>query len=470
MDKTNFFSSFRTKLALAFIISLTFAAALSNLLIYKFALDSQFNQLRDKLMAIAKTAAISIDTEELKNIPLNPQGIYSPAFNSICAGLLKIKQANPGIKYIYIMSKTETQGIWQFVADPDMLLKENRAKKVTSYPGDKYEVWKLTEMLKAFDQASADRKIETDEWGKVLSGYAPIRDKNGKAVAVLGIDISATDVYLTEKGLFNRGLLVLFIGIVFSLFLGIILSRGISLPIKKLSEGTKAIAAGNLKYKVNLKGNDELSRLAQSFNNMAGSLYESRQKLEDYFYRVVQSMVRSLEAKDPYTRGHSDRVSEYAREIAIAMGFAKEKVEILTKAAQLHDIGKLGIHEGILNKSSSLSKDEWELMQKHPVIGEEILKPVFLDQEMLSVIRSHHERYDGSGYPDALKGDETDIFAQITSIADAYDAMTSSRAYRVALDNEEAIKRLKKDSGKQFNPLITEVFVKILEKRKESKK
>ena len=191
---------------------------------------------------------------------------------------------------------------------------------------------------------------------------------------------------------------------------------------------------------------------------------DTRKKLDEYFYRVVQSMISSLEAKDPYTRGHSDRVSAYAKKIAVGLGLPQEKIELLGEAVQLHDIGKLGIHEDLLNKSGALSDSEWDVVHKHPVAGEEILKPVFLDPEMLSVIRSHHERFDGSGYPDGLKGDKINIFAQITSIADAYDAMTSSRSYRPALSKAEAMRRLQKDSGTQFNPQVVDAFIKILEK------
>ena len=146
------------------------------------------------------------------------------------------------------------------------------------------------------------------------------------------------------------------------------------------------------------------------------------------------------------------------------MGIPLEKAELLRKAAQLHDIGKLGIHEDILNKKNSLSASEWDVIHKHPEVGEEILKPVFPDTQMLSVIRSHHERYDGKGYPDGLKGDQLNIFAQIATVADAYDAMVSARSYKTALTKEEALVRIKECSGMQFNPAVVQAFTKIAEK------
>ena len=115
-----------------------------------------------------------------------------------------------------------------------------------------------------------------------------------------------------------------------------------------------------------------------------------------------------------------------------------------------------------MNKVEKLTDEEWRIIKEHPVMGEEILGPVFLDKRMLSIVRSHHERYDGKGYPDKLKGDEIDILAQIVSVADSYDAMTTTRAYRAPLGKEAAIEELKKNSGTQFNPNVVEAFLKIL--------
>jgi putative nucleotidyltransferase with HDIG domain len=317
-------------------------------------------------------------------------------------------------------------------------------------------------MLKAYKGPSVDSKLVFDEWGATLSGYAPIFDKDLKAVAVLGVDIDASEVYTLENAARVKAVFILILVIALSIILGAWVSMGVTRPVKNLVEGTRKIASGNLSYKVEIKSKDEIGELAKAFNAMADNLSQSREKLHDYFYRVVQAMVRSLEAKDHYTRGHSDRVSGYAAKIAKAMGFPDEKVEMLKKAAQLHDIGKLGVHEDILNKKSALSDNERDLIRQHPAVGEEILKPIFLDEEMLAVIKSHHERFDGKGYPDGLKADQINIFAQIVSVADSYDAMTSSRSYRAALSEKEAIDRLRASRGTQFNPEVVEAFIRVI--------
>jgi HD-GYP domain-containing protein (c-di-GMP phosphodiesterase class II) len=137
-------------------------------------------------------------------------------------------------------------------------------------------------------------------------------------------------------------------------------------------------------------------------------------------------------------------------------------VQLLKSAAQIHDIGKLGIKEEVLHKETGLTDDEWKEMREHPAIGEDMLKPISLDKEVLAVVRSHHERYDGKGYPDRLDGKHTNIFAQIISVADAYDAMTSRRPYKPILSKAQAMEELKAKSGTQFNADIVNAFLGIL--------
>lgn len=452
------FRSFRAKVTLVLVLSMLFVGVMNNFLIYKFALDSQLDALRNQLMIIAQTAALTIDADTLMKVPLNPEGANTPQYKNIVRKLQKIKEINLPIKYIYTMTKTEEKGIWQFIVDPTPLDEED-----ASYPGDKYNVARFPEMLKGFDNPSADKKLEVDEWGVTLSGYAPIRDKKGKAAAMLGVDVTADDVYLTQREVHKRAVFVLVLGIIFSLSLGMLISNRIADPIRKLAEGTRRIAKGDLQYQVEVKGRNEISELAHSFNEMAGSLSESRKKLHDYFYRAMESLVRLLEAKDAYTRGHSSRVAKYTKKIALKMNFPQEEVESLRKIAKVHDIGKLGIPKSILNKKEKLTEEDWKTIQEHPGIGEKILRPVVFNEEMLAIVRGHHERYDGKGYPDGIKGDDITISSQIVSVADTYDAMTSTRAYRLSLSKEEAIEELKKNSGIQFNSRIIEAFLKVLE-------
>ncbi len=454
------FRSFRFKVALVLILAMLFLGAVSNFLIYEYSIRAQLDQLRDELMIIVGTASLTIDAETLLEIPLNKDGVESLQYKTIAAKLSRIKDIDPSIVYIYAMTTTEKPDIFKFIID----LKTNNTYKnrPPAYPGDEYDGSRFPELLKAFTGPSADKHLVKDEWGVFLSGYTPIYDKNGRAVAILGIDMAAEDVYNLQKEVRKRILFVLFIGIILSLALGTLVPGRVTKPIKKLVEGTRHIGRGDLQYQVKVKGDDEISELAVSFNKMAANLFESHKKLLNYFYRVVQSLVRALEARDPYTKGHSDRVAEYSEKIAFKMGLSPEKIELLREAALLHDIGKLGVQEMILNKSLDLTDKEREDIRRHPAIGEDILKPVSLDKEILAVVRGHHERYDGKGYPDKISGDNIDLLASIVAVADSYDAMTSHRSYRKDLNKEEATEQLKSNSGTQFNPKVVDAFLEVL--------
>ncbi len=458
------FGGFRAKVTIAFVLSLFFVAVLSNFLLYKYSYNSRFSQLREELEFVTQTAALGVDEKVLVQVPLDREGVESPQYKEIAEKLRRIKDSNPQIVFIYTMAPADKDGVWRFIVDPDPSGREKRKDGPTAFPGDAYDISRFPQMRKALDGPSADMRLMEDEWGVTLSGYAPIRDSSGKTVAILGIDMTADKVRSMAKELNRRALLVLLLGIFVAAVLGLIVGKSTTDPIKKLEEATERISSGDFKYRVDIKGNDEISRLGRAFNRMAESISESRKALQDYFYRIVQTLARSIEAKDTYTKGHSDRVAEYARKIAVEMGLPEEEADMLKSVAELHDIGKLGIEESILNKDGKPTPEEWEIIKEHPKTGEEILTPVFLDKKKLAIVRSHHERYDGKGYPDGLKGDEIDILAQIVSVADSYDAMTSKRAYRNSLGKAIATQELKKNSGTQFNPKVVDAFLRVLER------
>lgn len=458
----SFFNRFSVRVAILLIVSMAAVAAISNFFIYRYALDFQFQDLREKLTVIAQTAALAIDAQTLQQVPLTPDGTQSDSYKSVAETLMTIKKANSPIRYIYTMAKTDEDGVLQFVVDPNLVTNDERKKGLTAFPGDRYDARAFPEMIKGFERPMADTKLYVDNWGVTLSGYAPIRDRTGKAVALLGVDVTADHVYQMQRNVHERGLWVLLLGILCSIPLGIFVSRRVIRPVRKLAYATHRIAEGDLDHRVEVSGQDEIAALARSFNVMAQSLSLSREKLHDYFYRVMQSLVRLLEAKDAYTKGHSDRVSQYAGKVASFMGLNPEQVEKIKEISHLHDIGKLVIYEEILNKKAPLSSEEWLMIKEHPVLGEEVLKGAVFEEEMLAMVRSHHERYDGNGYPDKLKGDQIHMFAQIISVADAYDAMTSSRAYRLALTREQALAEIRANSGTQFNPRVIEAALAVL--------
>ncbi|MCX7709441.1 MAG: HD domain-containing protein, partial [Clostridia bacterium] len=189
-------------------------------------------------------------------------------------------------------------------------------------------------------------------------------------------------------------------------------------------------------------------------------MYETSRK---YFIRTIDCLIAAVEAKDSYTEGHSQRVSKYAVQIATKLGLSKEQIEDIKIAGILHDIGKIGISDSILLKPSKLTEEEYEVVKQHPAISNKILYPVGFSDRTLKAIAFHHERYDGKGYPFGLSGEDITIEAQIISVADAYDAMTSNRSYRYSLGKEDAIKEILANRGTQFNAVVVDAFAEISE-------
>lgn len=192
--------------------------------------------------------------------------------------------------------------------------------------------------------------------------------------------------------------------------------------------------------------------------------------LETQFYALFQEAIRSivsaLEAKDPYTHGHSLRVSEYALLMGEAMKLSKAELLTLELGALLHDIGKIGTPEYILLKHGHLTKEEFEIMKKHPVQSAEILSHIELLKEVVPIVKYHQERMDGLGYPDGLKGEQIPLLCRIVYIADAFDAMTSDRPYRKALPVQQAYDELLRCSGDQFDPELVPLFIQAHQQKK----
>ncbi|HOM43395.1 MAG TPA: HD-GYP domain-containing protein, partial [Bacillota bacterium] len=192
--------------------------------------------------------------------------------------------------------------------------------------------------------------------------------------------------------------------------------------------------------------------------------------MRDIYIDTVKSLSQAVEAKDPYTNGHSRRVGEYACKLAERLGLSPKKVENLKIAAILHDIGKIGIDESILNKPGRLTEEEFEKIKQHPEIGVKIIKDIDFLKDASEIILSHHERYDGTGYPEGRKHKDIILEAQILSIADVFDALTSERPYRNAMTVEEALDIIEKGKGIQFDSKLADAFIKMVKDDKEMKK
>lgn len=208
---------------------------------------------------------------------------------------------------------------------------------------------------------------------------------------------------------------------------------------------------------------DELEQQKQQLLILNKDLEESLQALDDS-QGIIYALAVAVEAKDTYTRGHSERVAEYSTKLAGAIGLPLQQLELIQGAALLHDIGKIGVSGNILRKPGALTAIEFQQVKKHPAIGERICTSLKFAREMLPIIRHHHEHYNGMGYPDGLKGEKIPLMARIVAVADAFDAMTSDRPYRSGMTPEEALKIMEDGAGGQWDSELVTVFIRLIKK------
>lgn len=202
-------------------------------------------------------------------------------------------------------------------------------------------------------------------------------------------------------------------------------------------------------------------RIEESTKNLS-RLYED---LRSTYMRTVKVLAQAIDARDHYTHSHSENVAKYAVAIAEEMKLSTHDIELIREACELHDLGKIGVEDIILSKPSSLNSQEWEQIRRHPAIGAQILEPLTFLNGVIDLVRQHHERYDGAGYPEGRSGDDILLGARIIHLADAYEAMRSARSYRkVPLSKEEAVAEIKKNNGTQFDPKVVEAFLKVVDK------
>ncbi len=201
--------------------------------------------------------------------------------------------------------------------------------------------------------------------------------------------------------------------------------------------------------------------IIKTINN---ELQESKGRLERAYLESIETLRYTVEAKDTYTRGHSDRVSAYSVLIGEHLGLSEEELKTLRIGGLFHDIGKIGISDAILLKQAKLTDDEYSEIKNHPAIGKHILSNASIFEDLIPIVYHHHEKYDGTGYPQGLKGEEIPLLARIVAVADAFDAMTSRRSYRGEMDLEYVKQEIQRCSGTQFDPNISKIFLEILEK------
>jgi putative nucleotidyltransferase with HDIG domain len=245
-----------------------------------------------------------------------------------------------------------------------------------------------------------------------------------------------------------------------ALAIGVFSSRSVVQPLTKVVAGLRESGRTGVlpEFHGEVSSTYEIRALTEGFNQAAAAIREGRERLVRAYLEFIGSLASALDARDPYTAGHSHRVSEYSCAIARAMNVPAREQEAIRVGALLHDIGKIGISDVVLQKPGRLTREESALIQEHPVIGRRILEGVHGFEPYLEVVELHHENWDGTGYPHGLVGEQTPLTARIVKVADAYDAMTSDRPYRRGTGHAEAIRVLEQIVGTQIDPAVMRAF------------
>ncbi len=301
----------------------------------------------------------------------------------------------------------------------------------------------------------------------MLGTYSPVPSLEWAVVAQKQQRQAYSDIYEMQST--ARWLAI--VAVLLSIIISVIAARRITGPLETLTESSRAIAKGDFSKRVTLKSRTEIGELADTFNHMSADLERfvadlkrAAEENRALFMGSIQMLAGAVDEKDPYTRGHSDRVTRYSVILATEMGLTQEEIEKIRISAQLHDVGKIGIEDRILKKPGALTPDEFEIMKTHTTKGANILRPVAQLQEMLPGIELHHESLDGRGYPYGLKGDQIPLMPRVIMVADTFDAMTTNRPYQAAMDPEYVVRIVNSLANTKFDPRVVAALTSVFER------
>ncbi|HMG99913.1 MAG TPA: HD domain-containing phosphohydrolase [Terriglobales bacterium] len=290
---------------------------------------------------------------------------------------------------------------------------------------------------------------------KMLGTYSPVTNLDWAVVVQKPRDDAYRGVYEMQR----TARLLALLAVLLSVAISFIAARRITNPLEVLTESSRAIASGDFSQRVKLKSRTEIGELAATFNTMSEELEQfvldlkrAANENRELFMGSIQMLAGAVDEKDPYTRGHSDRVTRYSLMIARELGLTEDFIEIVRISAQLHDVGKIGIEDRILKKPGALTPEEFDVMKTHTTKGANILSPVAQLKDMIPGIELHHESLDGRGYPRGLKGDEIPLLPRIIAVADTFDALTTNRPYQNAHDPQDALKIIHSLASKRLDP------------------
>ena len=300
---------------------------------------------------------------------------------------------------------------------------------------------------------------------EMLGSYATAElDKNSRLGVIAIQDASAALASVADMR--RQTILISLVAGMLTLVIGFFFAKKLTQPVQELATGAHRIASGDFSQRINVRSRTELGQLGDSFNlmtdqleNYIRDLQRSADENRELFLGTVKGLAAAIDGKDPYTRGHSERVSRMSVAIAQRLGLPDEECEKIRISALLHDVGKIAIDDNILKKPAALTDDEFLIMKQHPQKGYKIMSQIRAMKEFLPGMYMHHEMVNGQGYPQGLKGEQIPLMAKIVAVADTFDAMTTDRPYQQAMKFEDAVKRIESFVGTRYDPAVVTAFV-----------
>jgi HD-GYP domain-containing protein (c-di-GMP phosphodiesterase class II) len=299
----------------------------------------------------------------------------------------------------------------------------------------------------------------------MLGSYATAELDHNSLLGVVAIQDEAAAL-ASVRDMRKQTLYISLLAATLALLIGFYFAEKLTRPVRELAAGALRIAAGDFSQRVKVPGRTELGQLGASFNQMTdqverfvGDLQRSANENHDLFLGTVKALAAAIDGKDPYTRGHSERVSRFSVVTAQGLSLPENEIEQIRISALLHDVGKIGIDDSVLKKPAALTDAEFEIMKTHPQKGYKIMSQIPAMRDFLPGMYMHHEMINGGGYPQGLRGDEIPMQARIVSVADTFDAMTTERPYQRAMDLEAALTRLKSFVGTRYDARVVAAFI-----------
>jgi len=322
---------------------------------------------------------------------------------------------------------------------------------------------KVQSALEPFVLVRDGRSVE------MLGSYASAElDKNSRLGVIAIQDASAALGSVTDMR--RQTILISFIAGMLTIVIGFFFAKKLTQPVQELALAAHRIASGDFSQRIKVRSRTELGHLGDSFNLMTDhlehyikDLQRSADENRELFLGTVKSLAAAIDGKDPYTRGHSERVSRISVAIAQRLGIPDDECEKIRISALLHDVGKISIDDAILKKPAALTDDEFTIMKQHPQKGYKIMSQIAAMKEFLPGMYMHHEMVNGQGYPQGLKGDEIPLMAKIVAVADTFDAMTTDRPYQQAMKFEDAVQRIQSFEGTRYDETVVLAFVQACE-------